>query len=289
MTLLMSVRHHTGFTYDGVAKSSYNEARMTPITTATQRVHESRLSVSPLTVINTYRDYFGTIVSSFDLQEPHQRLDVEARSFVECEDATLPNALSWRELMSETRRDEFAEYLATSARTRVDVEGFSLPELDVAQRSVHDVAEAIADFVRQEVDYVPGSTTVSSTAQEAWARRQGVCQDLTHVTLGLLRGVGVPARYVSGYLYPQRADINGVAVEGQSHAWIEYFCGAWVGIDPTNGLHKTERHVVVARGRDYDDVAPLKGVYEGPRSSMLGVVVEMVAHSAEDERVRSSY
>ena len=285
MSLLMSVRHHTGFTYDGVAKSSYNEARMTPVSTATQRVHETRISVSPNTVIDTYRDYFGSVVSSFDLQEPHQRLDVEARSFVECDDALLPNALSWHELVSAARRDEFAEYLAINARTRVDADGFSLPELDVARRSVH-VVEAIADLVRREVHYVPGSTTVSSTAQEAWTRRQGVCQDMTHVTLGLLRSVGVPARYVSGYLYPHRAEANGVAVEGQSHAWVEYFCGSWVGIDPTNGLHKTERHVIVARGRDYDDVAPLKGLYEGPQSSLLGVVVEMVAHDADDDRGR---
>lgn len=281
----MSIRHHTGFTYDGVAKSSYNEARMTPISTATQRVHESRLTVSPATNVDHYRDYFGTVVSSFDLQEPHQRLDVEARSFVECEDATLPTALAWRELVGDARRDEYAEYLAINARTRMNLDELTLPALDAAERSVHDVAEEIADLVRREVNYVPGSTTVTSTAQEAWARRQGVCQDMTHVMLGLLRSVGIPARYVSGYLYPHRAEINGVAVEGQSHAWVEYFCGSWVGIDPTNGLHKTERHVIVARGRDYDDVAPLKGVYEGPPSSMLGVVVEMVAHTP-DERER---
>ena len=282
MTLLISIRHHTGFTYDGVAKSSYNEARMTPISTTTQRVHETRLTVSPATSVDHYRDYFGTVVSSFDLQEPHQRLDVEARSFVECEDAILPTALAWRELVSDARRDEFAEYLALNARTRLNLDELSLPTLDAAERSVHDVAEEIADLVRREVNYVTGSTTVTSTAQEAWARRQGVCQDMTHVMLGLLRSLGIPARYVSGYLYPHRAEINGVAVEGQSHAWVEYFCGSWVGIDPTNGLHKTERHVIVARGRDYDDVAPLKGVYEGPPSSMLGVVVEMVAHTPDE-------
>ncbi|MDE3107344.1 MAG: transglutaminase family protein [Acidobacteriota bacterium] len=282
MTLSISIRHHTGFTYEGVAKSSYNEARMTPVSTATQRVHESRLTVSPSVHVDTYRDYFGTVVSSFDLQEPHQRLDVEARSFVECEDASLPVALSWRELVSDARRDEFAEYLAINTRTSLNVEApISAP--DAPGRTLHDVVEEVADFVRREINYVPGSTTVTSTAEEAWSRRQGVCQDMSHVTLGLLRPLGIPARYVSGYLYPHRAQVNGVAVEGQSHAWVEYFCGAWVGIDPTNGLHKTQRHVIVARGRDYDDVAPLKGVYEGPRSSMLGVVVEMVAHPTSDD------
>jgi len=133
--------------------------------------------------------------------------------------------------------------------------------------------------VRHNVRYVPGATSVQSTATEAWERRAGVCQDMTHLMVAILRELGVPARYVSGYLYPSTTIEPGEAIAGESHAWVEYWCGAWAGIDPTNGLRETERHVVVARGRDYDDVPPIKGIYDGSGSTQLGVRVEMTARS----------
>jgi transglutaminase-like putative cysteine protease len=129
--------------------------------------------------------------------------------------------------------------------------------------------------VRSEVEYVPGSTGVQTSAQEAWTLRKGVCQDIAQLTVGLLRQRGIPARYVSGYLHPKREAEIGQTVEGQSHAWVEWWCGDWVGYDPTNGVPVGPQHVVVARGRDYEDVPPLKGVYHGPPSSHLGVSVEI--------------
>jgi transglutaminase-like putative cysteine protease len=87
--------------------------------------------------------------------------------------------------------------------------------------------------------------------------------------------MGIPARYVSGYLYPEQEPLIGDVVEGQSHAWVQYFSGSWTGIDPTNGVRETERHIIVGHGRDYDDVAPLKGIYQGAESTQLGVIVEI--------------
>jgi transglutaminase-like putative cysteine protease len=103
---------------------------------------------------------------------------------------------------------------------------------------------------------------------------------MTHVMVAMLRDLGIPARYVSGYLYPSTRIEPEVTIAGESHAWVEYFAGEWCGIDPTNGLRETTRHVTVARGRDYDDVPPLKGVYDGTGSTRLGVVVEMTVRSA---------
>ena len=134
---------------------------------------------------------------------------------------------------------------------------------------------AIADWVRANVEYVPGSTGVRTSAQEAWSLRKGVCQDIAHLTLGMLRAVGIPARYVSGYLYPRADGAVGDTVAGQSHAWVEWWCGDWTGFDPTNGVAVGMRHVIVARGRDYADVTPLKGVYHGAPSTGLGVTVEI--------------
>jgi transglutaminase-like putative cysteine protease len=271
----LSIRHHTGFTYDGVAKASYNEARMTPRSLSTQQVQSSKFAVRPVVPLSTHVDYFGTVVSAFDIQETHPRLEVEAVSHVESWAASLESPLGWAELRSPALVDRFCEYLLATPRTALAREVTAEVGAWLRLADVHECAAAAADFVRREISYVPGATTVSATAQEAWGRREGVCQDITHVTIGLLRAMGVPARYVSGYLYPEDQPSVDDVVEGQSHAWVEYFSGAWTGIDPTNGVRETERHIIVGHGRDYDDVAPLKGIYQGPASTQLGVVVEM--------------
>ena len=271
----LSIRHHTGFNYDGLAKASYNEARMTPRSLSTQQVQSSKISVRPVIPLSTHVDYFGTVVTAFDIQETHPKLEVEATSQVESWAATLETPLGWSDLRSERLTDRFSEFLLPTHRTTL----VGAVKDDIADwqklADVHECAEAASNFVRSEVYYVPGATTVSGTAQEAWDRRKGVCQDITHVTIGLLRAMGIPARYVSGYLYPEIDPVIGDMVEGQSHAWVEYFSGSWTGIDPTNGVRETERHIIVGHGRDYDDVAPLKGIYQGPESTQLGVVVEI--------------
>lgn len=123
------------------------------------------------------------------------------------------------------------------------------------------------------MDYVPGSTGVHTSAEAAWEVRQGVCQDMAHLSVGLLRRLGVPARYVSGYLQP-RADLPvGESVTGESHAWVEWWAGDWRAWDPTNGRPVGADHVVVGRGRDYDDVPP-RGVHSGPGGGELVVSVE---------------
>ena len=274
-SLGLAIRHHTGFTYAGAAKASYNEARMTPVSGPNQTVRQAQITVRPSVPFFTYVDYFGTTVTSFDIQEVHSQLEVEARSTVESRAASREVPLAWSDIRSERVHDQFGEFLSTSSRTGLPEEVTSLVSAMPHSMDAHEVAIYVGELVRGQVAYVPGATSVSSTAQEAWQRGKGVCQDITHVTLGLLRALGIPARYVSGYLYASSIEEIGVVAAGQSHAWIEYFSGSWTGWDPTNAVPETERHIVVGRGRDYDDVAPLKGIYQGPASSNLGVVVEM--------------
>ena len=271
----MSIRHHTGFNYDGLAKASYNEARMTPRSLSTQLVQSSKIAVRPVVPVSTHTDYFGTVVTAFDIQETHPRLEVEAVSQVESWAATLEQPLRWSDLRNQRLTDRYSEFLLPTHRTALV--GTVKDEIAEWQRlaDVHQCAEAASEFVRREVSYVPGATTVSATAQEVWDRRKGVCQDITHVTIGLLRAMGVPARYVSGYLFPNLEPEVDDVVEGESHAWVEYYSGTWTGIDPTNGVRETSRHIIVGHGRDYDDVAPLKGIYQGAASTQLGVVVEI--------------
>jgi transglutaminase-like putative cysteine protease len=275
---VLHIRHVTGFNYLGNAESSYNEARMTPLHSAHQSVVDASLRIVPGAVQSTYRDYFDTIVTTFDLHEPHERLEVVAeatvRTFNEPHDG---EAMTLKELREPVVVDRFAEYLAPTTRTSMSPDVLDdLRSLKPSFEDVRATAHDVVSWVQDRVDYVRGATQVSSTAQEVWEQRQGVCQDLTHVTISLLRGLGVPSRYVSGYFHSNPDAAIGEEIIGESHAWVEYFAGEWVGIDPTNASRIGTNHVMVAKGREYGDVPPLKGIYHGGPSSALGVVVEMV-------------
>jgi transglutaminase-like putative cysteine protease len=182
-------------------------------------------------------------------------------------------AVPWSALHAAA--DQHAEVLAPTTHTHIGADLLAEAAPVGAGGDPQATAVALAEWVRANVRYVPGSTGVQTSAQEAWNLRKGVCQDIAHLTVALLRARGLPARYVSGYLHPRRKAAIGETVAGQSHAWVEWWCGDWVGYDPTNGVPVGPQHVVVARGRDYDDVAPLKGVYHGSPSTHLGVTVEI--------------
>ncbi|WP_439590871.1 transglutaminase family protein [Microbacterium sp.] len=272
----LRVEHATGFSYQGDVSASYNEARMLPSSTDSQFVLSSALDIEPSTSVNQYVDYFGTRVAAFDVLSPHSDLKITARSLVEVRPRPMEHAdLSWEVLRREAGRSiETVEQLGQTARTRPHDEVAEIARSIAAQhdrpgRAAHAIAEAIGDAV----EYMHGITGVHSTASDAWEARKGVCQDIAHITLGALRDVGIPARYVSGYLHP-RADAEvGEAVPGESHAWVEWFAGEWQGFDPTNNIEIGDRHVLVGRGRDYGDVPPLRGVYAGPFKSHLHVKV----------------
>jgi transglutaminase-like putative cysteine protease len=276
-SMVLHIRHVTGFSYDGAADSSYNEVRMTPLTLDRQRVVASSLVVTPYALQSTYRDYFGTIVTTFDLHDRHRQLEVVAEATVETyHPETSPRALDVATLSSAPWNDQLVEYLAPTSRTSMSDEVLDEFRDTVASFvDPRDVAETALSVVAERMQYVRGATLVSSTAQEAWDESKGVCQDLTHVTIALLRSAGVPARYVSGYLHSDPDAVVGETILGESHAWVEYFAGEWHGVDPTNGGDVGLRHVTVANGREYGDVPPLKGIYHGDPSSALGVVVEV--------------
>ena len=125
--------------------------------------------------------------------------------------------------------------------------------------------------------YQPGSTEVHTLAAEAWADRRGVCQDYAHLVVGALRHVGLPARYVSGYLHPAKEPEIGVLTSGESHAWVEWWLGEWVAYDPTNAADVGERHIMIGAGRDYNDIPPIKGIVAGTRvTAQMSVSVDLV-------------
>ncbi len=276
MSWRLLIEHRTHVSYQGAARASYNEARMTPVTLAGQTVLETGLSTDAQVPVWSYRDYWGTQVRVFDIQAPHDDLLITARATVETSAAAPPSvSLRWPELAARADGGRLAEYRAPTPRTRVG------PELaaDARQRAAGlepaAAAAVIADWVHGHVTYQQGATGVQTSAQEAWDQGKGVCQDIAHLTVALLREIGLPARYISGYLFPSPDAEPGQAVTGQSHAWIEYWAGTWAACDPTNNAPVGPQHVVVASGRDYADVPPLKGIYHGAPSSTMDVTVTL--------------
>lgn len=278
----LRIEHVTGFKYPGEAGASYNEARMLPSSSDNQFVLFTSLDVSPSTSINYYTDYFGSLVAAFDVLTPHPELSITARSLVEARERPIESmGIAWDELRKATAESiGTAEMTALTPLTRPHAEVVELAR-DIAERAANpdDTALEVIGAVHDAVEYMHGSTGVHSTAIEAWEQRQGVCQDFAHIAIGALREVGIPARYVSGYLHPREDAELFEPVTGESHAWIEWFAGRWQGFDPTNGISIGERHVLVGRGRDYTDVPPLRGIYDGPKGSDLHVSVTITRES----------
>lgn len=272
----LRIEHQTGFTYPGEVSASYNEARMLPGSTDSQFVLSSSLDIEPSTAVNHYVDYFGTRVAAFDVLSPHTGLQIIARSLVEVRPRPLEHVeMTWKRLTKEASGSiDTVEQLGQTWRTAPHPEVAEIARTIAAQHNdPGTAAQAITAAIGDAVEYMPGVTGVHSNANEAWESRKGVCQDMAHIAIGALREVGIPARYVSGYLHPKPNAEIGVAVTGESHSWVEWFAGQWQGFDPTNNSEITDRHVLVGRGRDYSDVPPLRGVYAGVHEAELHVEV----------------
>lgn len=271
------IRHETIFAYDAEVTASYNEVRMTPLNNDHQTATDNRIDIRPSSTAYRYSDYWGTIVHAFDTGVPHSQLRVVASSLVDIRTNGVDHERSagWEAVRDPGNRDRHAEWLIQTGRTEP---GPELRELaaDVARGGTpSEAALAACGFVHDKIEYVPGVTGVHSRIGDVWSERKGVCQDIAHLTITLLRLAGIPARYVSGYLHPSADAEIGKTVTGQSHAWVEWWDGEWIAYDPTNAIPAGERHVVVGRGREYGDVTPFKGLYSGSAGSTLSVEVEI--------------
>lgn len=275
-TSRLHVVHTTAFRYTGPVTASYNEARMTPLTLPGQTVLDTRLDLQPHTWAHTYRDYWGTDVTAFEVLAPHESLVLSAESRVEVTGHEGPRAPgAWDVLRSPEVRDSLAELLVDTPTTLAPDEVAALAADAAARLDPADAALAVCAAVRDQLEYVPGVTAVHTPAAEAWAARKGVCQDMAHLAAGALRSIGIPARYVSGYLHPLRDGEVGRTVVGESHAWVEWWTGEWTAYDPTNRVWAGEHHVVLGRGRSYDDVPPLRGIFAGAGTQSLDVEVRI--------------
>ncbi len=273
MTWRIRVRHSSGFRYAEPVQASYNEARITPQSTPSQITLASAVDILPAAPPYRYWDYWGTLVHAFEVNTPHQELTVVGTSTVETSDVDGPDeSTGWDSVEGE--HDRLAEYLAPSTYVPAH-EDITAWASTFRQSAPVPTVASVLEGIGDRLDYVKGVTRVSTSALEVFHHGKGVCQDFAHLSLGALRTVGIPARYVSGYLYPVASATVGQSVVGESHAWIEAWLGDWYAYDPTNGSRVGQRHVLVARGRDYRDVSPLRGVYSGRRAEKLAVSVEL--------------
>jgi len=278
MTVRLAVTHTTAYRYDGPVTTSFNEARLEPRSDRHQTVLSWGLDVVPAVRVARHVDYWGTTVHHFDLQTPHTELSVVAKTLVETGVTRAePGDVTWDQLGSEDIRDRFYELLAPSAVVHIDgLIGDTAAEIRAASASPAEAAEVAVGWVNDQLEYEQGFTGVATTATEVLAAGRGVCQDFAHTALALLRAMGIPSWYVSGYLHPHREPEIGRAVVGESHAWVAAWTGSVWPLDPTSLAPVHDRHVRVAAGREYSDVAPFRGIFAGGGTGQhLDVAVEV--------------
>jgi transglutaminase-like putative cysteine protease len=281
----LDVRYRTRFTYDKTVRESHNELRACPTTDDRQQLVAYRITVSPAARTLAYTDYWGTRVDAFGVRAPHDTLEIVAEAAVETgRRRPIVATPDVRELTEPSFVDLHAEYLQPTRHT-----DWGAPIRREAERLLErngpDVVRtvlALNGLVGARLEYVPGSTHIGIAVEDVLGGGKGVCQDYAHLAVALCRSIGVPARYVSGYLFT-RDDHTGDDVEEggvarvQTHAWFEAAIPGvgWFPLDPTNRTEVSTRHVKIGHGRDYDDVPPLRGLYTGAATPTVSAAVEI--------------
>ena len=278
-----SILHKTCFRYSAPVTESHTEVRMCPRSEDNQRVIKFRLATTPLAQIQRYHDWLGNEVYHFDIAAAHQQLLIIAEAIVQLTPSPpLPDRLdrtAWRALDCLAEGGEYWDFLMPSHFIQSTPALIDLAcEFGLERRA--DPLSLLRELTAQIANtfaYAPQTTRVDSPIDEALLARRGVCQDFAHIMIALARRIGIPCRYVSGYLF-HRTEDHDRSAEDATHAWVEAFLPelGWVGFDPTNNLIAGERHIRVAVGRDYADVPPTRGVYRGQATSQLEVGVKVL-------------
>ncbi|MBT8217776.1 MAG: transglutaminase family protein [Acidimicrobiia bacterium] len=279
----LQIRYTTTFNYPKTVRDSHNVLKACPTSNAAQTLESYDLAIDPPARVFSYVDYWGTRVDSFGIFEPHEQLTIVATSHVVTHPApSIDLSIDVARYAEPDYRVEYRAYLDPTRHTE-----WTPPLAELARDTVHGVEDAngaatrLMEAVRDRLSYAPGSTYVGMELAQVLENGQGVCQDYAHAHIALARSVGIPARYVSGYLYAADQSLGSTPDEAEidveTHAWVEIHIPGWgwQPFDPTNGTPVAESHVKIGHGRDYDDVAPLRGVYHGPEDHELGVSVRI--------------
>ncbi|MBP1468392.1 transglutaminase family protein [Candidatus Chloroploca sp. M-50] len=282
-----SILHKTRYRYSAPVTENVTEVRMQPRSEGLQRCLSFKLTTTPSARVNSYTDSFGNIIHHFDIPAPHRSITLTAEALVILPPFDpLPYALdpaAWYQLDALKANEDVWDFLVPSHFARPTAELKRLAqELDVRRRD--DPLSLLCELNRRmyEVfDYDVEQTTVESPIDVALNSRRGVCQDFAHIMIALVRLLGVPCRYVSGYLF-HRVEDHDRSEQDATHAWLEALLPGlgWIGFDPTNNLIAADRHIRTAVGRDYADVPPTRGVFKGRAESHLAVGVKVMPTEA---------
>jgi transglutaminase-like putative cysteine protease len=275
----LKVYHRTEYRYSSPARESVNELKLRPPDTKSQRCEDALISVLPAAPLRPMNDLYGNRGHHVEIPEPHLRFIVEARLRIHTSPplqiADYPYGVAMSSLKGLSGREDCHLFLQGSTYVEVNPKVWRRA-VDIMNEStdVFQTSYQLMKHVFENFSYLPGSTVVTTHANEVIDRQVGVCQDFAHAMVAFCRSLRIPARYVSGYFFDTTRDHRLRGSEA-THAWVEVFVEGhgWVGLDPTNNKVVDDTYIVLAVGRDYADVAPVSGSYFGGGTSRLIVHV----------------
>jgi transglutaminase-like putative cysteine protease len=273
------IKHITKYSYSNAVIDGATLTRLHPINDEHQKVVSHLISITNNPFIETFIDFFNNRVGTFMVTEPHRELNIISEIEVITKDRLFPDGSvseedQWAELKSLDHNIEFIDFLKHKPFSGSDAVLDFIKSKKLTTKSPFKAVLELCEYVYTNFKYIQGITDVNTPLDEVWKLKAGVCQDFTNVLLQITRMLGIPARYVSGYICPNDVITRG---EGATHAWIEAYIPfyGWLGIDPTNNAIANENHVRLAIGRNFNDCSPVKGVFKGKVEAKLYVKVEV--------------
>lgn len=282
------VTHSTKYVYSDAVPVCHNIVHLQPRTTDIQECEDFRLLVSPEPFDQrTQQDAFGNSETYFSIEQAHLGLTVTSKSRIALQaKKPIEPSVPWESVVELVRNCETKdllsvyEYTFATPRTKPFSESFDYTKQSFTEgRSLFEAAKELTERIYNDFQYDPRATTVSTPITDVFASKRGVCQDFAHLQIACFRSIGLPSRYVSGYLrtYPAPGKERLVGADA-SHAWVSVYCGGeagWIDFDPTNNLIPSTDHVTIAWGRDYNDVCPIRGVILGGGTYRMTVSVDV--------------
>ena len=275
---VFKIHHITRYEYNRPVKESHNEIKIYPYQFSGQEVLHHELTITNSPSVQTFLDYWGNKVGVFNLLPPHSLLSIESILVVRTlgnNEVTINRSGTFGELQREMDENlQLLELATPDFITNENAIDNIIQQIHHPFNAVAETVQACADYIYTNFQYVKGITNVQTTVNEILQTQAGVCQDFAHVMLQILRTLNIPGRYVSGYICPNK---NGMRGEGATHAWVEAWLPnqGWTGIDPTNNVWVTNRHVKLAVGRHFKDCSPVKGTFKGQAKQKLSVYVSV--------------
>jgi transglutaminase-like putative cysteine protease len=271
------IKHITRYTYPSSVIDSANQVMLFPLNDAQQEVKKHEILISHQPSVEIFTDYFGNQVGVFSVIRPHAELTIQSTIDIVTEEVQLPAddtsaELQWENLNAAPEQAPFLDFLALAKFNAFTALEAVTSLMKKESTTPFEVSKLLSAYVYDNFEYKKGITNVETKVDEIWNLKAGVCQDFAHILLVMLRIIGIPARYVSGYICPKNHELRG---EGATHAWVEAYIPfyGWIGLDPTNNCIVSDRHVRLAIGRNFSDCTPVKGTYKGSSEHILEVSV----------------